>query len=216
MPRELTRRLLVSLALLTPGWALAYTPAPSRAQVDEAYQAGQRLAQNADSGYALKNYLIYAVPDALKIEPQNGAVDAVAAGTPLERTRYQSFLSALGEDPITAQQARERANLPDHSVEFIVFAHGLTVEDRVFQSRFSTAQLRLGGQTLKSSSIEKSSYSTSLYPRTPGGGIPTRNTGLVIYHFDIPDKLDTSSGTLTFTDASGKKFSLPVDLTKYD
>ncbi|AWN23031.1 hypothetical protein DKM44_07140 [Deinococcus irradiatisoli] len=213
MPHRL-RRLLALLALALPSVAAAYTTAPSGAQIEQAYQQGKALAKSPDSGYPGGPSLVYAVPDALKLEAEHGAVDAVLAGTPLERTRFQSFLAAIGEDPITAQQARERANVPDHTLTFIVYAHGSTPEDKNFQNQFSAAQLQLGNQTFKSSSIEKSETSTSLYPKTVGE-IGVRDTGLVIYHFSIPDKLAQASGTLRFTDSTGKTFKLPVNLSKY-
>ena len=154
------------------------------------------------------------MPDALKLEAAHGAVDAVLAGTPLERTRFQSFLASIGEDPITAPQARERTQIPDHTLTFIVYAHGATPEDKTFQDQFSSAQLQLGTQTFKSTSTEKSETSTSLYPKTVGE-IGVRDTGLVIYHFSIPDKLAQASGTLRFTDSTGKAFRLAVNLAKY-
>ncbi|GAA4015497.1 hypothetical protein GCM10022631_29470 [Deinococcus rubellus] len=207
-------RQVILLSLLTLWPALAYTAAPTAAQIQNAYDAGQKLAQNTDSGYPGGEYLVYAVPDALKLEAQNGSVDAVLAGTPLERTRYESFLSALGEDPITPQQARERTQVPDHTIEFLVYAHGSTPEDQSFQAKFSAARLTLGGQTFNSTSTDKSDTSSSLYPRT-AGEIGVRYTGIVMYHFKVPVRLDGASGTLRFTDATGKTFRLAVNLSRY-
>ncbi|MEW6422416.1 MAG: hypothetical protein AB1511_11935 [Deinococcota bacterium] len=202
------------LALLTAGSALAYVPALSAALLQSAFDEGQRLAENRDSGYPLKAYTLYVVPDTLKLEPQNGAVDAVTIGTPYERTRYESFLSKYGEDPVTPQQARQRAELPDYGVEFIVFAHGLKPGDQNFLNGFSSARLRLGSVTLRPVAITKSGTAISSYPRTVGEpGL--RFTGTLTYRFQLPRNLTAAKGTLSFTDPSGKTFHLPVNLNLY-
>lgn len=204
----------LSLALLCLSGALAYVPAPSTAQINQALEEGRRLAQNRDSGYPLKAYTLYAVADTLKLEAKNGAVDAVTIATPFERTRYQAFLSVLGQDPVTAQQARERADLPDGSVQFIVYAHGMQPTDRDFLDRFSAATLRLGNETLKPSRTERSDTDASQYPKTVGE-VGIRFVGTITYQFEIPARLKDASGTLSFTDASGKSFKVPVNLSKY-
>ncbi|GMA16514.1 hypothetical protein E5F05_13840 [Deinococcus metallilatus] len=202
------------LTLLIAGSALAYVPALNASLLQSAFDEGQRLAENRDSGYPLKPYTLYVVADTLKLEPQNGAVDAVTIGTPYERTRYESFLSKYGEDPITPQQARQRAELPDYGVDFIVFAHGLKPEDQNFLNRFGPARLRLGGVTLRPVATTKSGASISSYPRTVGEpGL--RFTGTVTYRFQLPKNLTAAKGTLSFTDPSGKAFNIPVNLTLY-
>lgn len=204
----------LAVALLWAGGALAYVPAPTAAQISQAVSEGTRLAQNRDSGYPLKAYTLYAVPDTLKLEAANGAVDAVTVATPFERTRYQAFLSVLGEDKVTPQQARERAELPNGNVQFIVFAHGMKPTDQNFLEQFSAATLRLGNQTLKPTRTERSDTDASQYPKTVGE-IGIRFVGTISYQFRIPDALKNASGTLSFTDASGKAFRVPVNLSQY-
>ncbi len=208
------RRHLITLVLLTSGGGLALIPSPGTPQLTEAYNEGVRLAQNPEGGYPVAAYAIYAVSDALKLEPQNGAVDAVVLGTPFERTRYEAFISVLGEDQITVQQARERADLPNGSVEFIVFAHGVNATDDKFLQNFSAATLQVGGQTLKPTATDRSDVSPSQYPRTVGE-IGIRFVGTITYQFKLPTQAQNASGTLSFTDASGKAFRLPVNLSKY-
>ena len=202
------------LALLSAGSALAYVPVLNAALLQSAFSEGQHLAENRDSGYPLKAYTLYAVPETLKLEPQNGTVDAVTIGTPYERTRYESFLSKYGEDPVTPQQARQRAELPDYGVEFIVFAHGLRPDDQTFLDHFSAARLRLGNVNLRPVATQKSEVSLSSYPRTVGE-TGFRFTGTVTYRFQLPRNLTAAKGTLSFTDASGKAFTLPVNLALY-
>jgi|GEM_PF-2535476 len=194
--------------------ALAYVASPSAAQYQSAFLEGQNLAQSRDAGYPLRPYTVYAVVDTLKLEAQNGAVDAVTVRTPLERTRYQSYLSVLGEDSVTAEQARARSGLSTGELEFIVFAHGLNPTDDKFLKGFSTATLRLGGQTLKPTSSEDSGVSSSQYPKTVGE-IGVRFVGTLTYHFKVPATLAAARGTLSFTDPSGKKFNLTVNLNQY-
>ncbi|OLV16678.1 hypothetical protein BOO71_0011059 [Deinococcus marmoris] len=199
---------------MAAGPALAYIPTLNAQQIQNAYAEGQQLAQNRDSGYPLRAYTLYAVKDTLKLEAQNGAVDAVTIATPSERTRFESFLSFLGEDPITPQQAFQRAGLPPYNVAFIVFAHGMDAGDQTFLNRFSMARLKLGGQSLRPVETSKSGTSISQYPRTVGEtGI--RFGGTVTYRFELPKRLIGDTGTLNFTDASGKAYDLPVNLALY-
>jgi hypothetical protein len=205
---------LSSLLLLSTGPALAYVPSLSAQQIRSAYDEGQQLARDRDSGYPLRAYTLYAVKDTLKLEPQNGAVDAVTIATPYERTRYESFLSFLGEDTITPQQAFQRAGLPPYTVAFIVFAHGMDAGDQTFLKRFSTARLKLGAQSLRPTATTQSGTSISQYPRTVGEtGI--RFGGTVTYRFEVPRTEVADTGTLSFTDASGRAFNLPVNLAQY-
>ncbi|THF86562.1 hypothetical protein E7T09_10675 [Deinococcus sp. KSM4-11] len=202
------------LAVLTGSQAMAYLPTLTDAQLQEAYAQAQRLAQTTDSGYPVRPYTLYAVEDTLKLEAKNGAVDAVVIATPFERTRYQTFLHKIGDDPITAQQAREQADLPDHQVAFIVFAHGLRLDDQTFQKNISRPRLTLGGRTLQPTATALSDVSLSQYPRTVGE-LGLRYIGTVTYRYVVPDSLNAAKGTLSFTDSSGKAYSMAVDLTKY-
>lgn len=208
------RPLATLLALLTGTQALAYVPSPTAAQLQDAATQAERLAQSADSGYPVRPYTLYAVEDTLRLVAANGDVDAVTIATPFERTRYQVFLHRIGDDPITATQARAQANLPDHQVAFIVFAHGASPEDQTFLKGISAVRFTLGGRTLSPVSREQSDVSLSQYPRTVGE-IGLRYIGTVTTRYVIPAGLEAATGTLTFTDATGKTFNLPVKLSQY-
>lgn len=202
------------LAVLLGGQGLAYLPALSAAQIQEAYAQAQRLADSPDSGYPLLPYTLYAVTDTLKLEARNGAVDAVTVATPFERTRYQTFLHLIGEDPITATEARKQAGLNDGQIAFIVFAHGMSQEDQTFLKQFSAAKLILNGQGIPAAGKELSGASISQYPRTVGE-VGLRFIGTVTYKFNVPNTLKAAKGTLSFVDTSGKAYRLKVDLTRY-
>ncbi|ALW87650.1 hypothetical protein [Deinococcus actinosclerus] len=201
------------LALLL-GSALAVRPAVTPALLQAAAAEGERLAAAPEAGYPLRPYTVYAVPDTLKLVAANGSVDAVTIATPFERTRYEVFLHRLGEDPVTPAGARAQAGLPDHQVAFIVFAHGRTPDDQAFLSQFSAARLTLGGQRAPLLGTARSGASISQYPRTEGE-IGLRFIGTVTYRFRLPAGLENASGTLSFTDATGKAFTLPVRLARY-
>ena len=216
MRRVMPTFLLLMTATVSVGSssALAYVASPSAAQYQSAFLEGRNLAQSRDGGYPLRPYTVYAVMDTLKLEAQNGAVDAVTVGTPLERTRYQSYLSVLGEDLVTAEQARARSGLSTGELEFIVFAHGLNPTDNEFLKRFTAASLRLGRQTLKPTATEDSGVSSSQYPKTVGE-IGVRFVGPLTFRFKVSTTLASARGTLSFTDPGGKKFALPVNLSLY-
>jgi hypothetical protein len=214
MTPVLLRRLSALLAVLSGAPALAYVPSLSSAQLQEAAAQAQRLAQSADSGYPVRPYTLYAVEDTLRLVAANGDVDAVTIATPFERTRYQVFVHKIGDDPITPAQAREQAQLPDHQVAFIVFAHGSSPDDQDFLKGISALTFTLGGRTLRPASRDLSDTSLSQYPRTVGE-IGLRYIGTVTTRYVIPAGLEAASGTLSFTDATGKTFRMPVNLSRY-
>ncbi|WP_155298505.1 hypothetical protein [Deinococcus kurensis] len=205
------RALLLALLL---GSALAVRPTVTPALLRAAVSEGERLAAAPEAGYPLRPYTVYAVPDTLNLVAANGSVDAVTLATPFERTRYAVFLRRLGEDPVRPEDARAQADLPDHEVAFIVFAHGRTPDDQTFLTQFSAARLTLGGRSVPLLDTARSGASISQYPRT-AGEIGLRFIGTVTYRFRLPAGLENASGTLRFTDATGKAFTLPVQLSRY-
>ncbi|MFC4456369.1 hypothetical protein [Deinococcus sonorensis] len=201
-------------ALLFSSGALALISAPTAAQLSQAATEGTQLASQREAGYPLRAYTLYAVQDTLKLEAKNGAVDAVTITTPYERTRYQAFISVLGEDPITPAVARQRAGLENGQIGIMVFAHGATPSDQKFLAGFTPASLKLGSQTLKPVRTERSGVSVSQYPKTVGE-IGVRFVGTVTYVFQVPSGLTAGRGTVSLSDATGKSYVVPVDLTHY-
>ena len=207
-------------ALVLAGWVAlagagrAIESPLSAASVGEAFTQGVKLGMREDQAYPLAPNAIYHTADTLRLEAANGDVDAVVIGTPWERTRFQGYLATIGGDKITAAQARERALLPDGSVAVLIFAHGSKPDDQDFISGFTGATLRLGAATLRPIESRRSGTSGSQYPDTPGE-IGERFTGTVTYIFRLAPAQLMSSGTLSFTDPTGKVFHLPVKLSAY-
>ncbi|WP_189090720.1 hypothetical protein [Deinococcus ruber] len=204
--------LLSAWVLLGTGQAIE-SPLTSAA-VQAAFQEGQKLGRESDQAYPFAPNAVYHTADTLRLDPANGDIDAVVIGTPYERIRYQGYVAAIGEDKIGAQEARTRANLPDGSVAVLIFAHGSKPEDQEFLSGIQGVTMRLGGATLTPVALRRSGTSLSQYPDTPGE-IGERFTGTATYIFRLTPAQYRASGTIRFTDATGKAFNIPVQLSKY-
>ncbi len=200
-------------ALLAGGGLAVESPLPA-GSVAAAFNQGVQLGGRDDQAYPLAPNAIYHTADTLRLDPADGDVDAVVIGTPWERTRFQGYLATIGGEKITAAEARQRAKLPDGSVEVLVFAHGSKPEDQDFLGGFSNMTLRLGSATLKPTESRRSGTSASQYPDTPGE-IGERFTGTVTYIFRLTPAQLKASGTVSFTDPTGKAFQLPVNLGRY-
>lgn len=184
------------------------------ASIQAAFTQGQQLAKNADAPYPLAPNAIYHTADTLRLDPKNGDVDAVVIGTPWERVRYQAYIAGIGEEPITAAQAQERARLPDGSVAILIYAHGTQPDDQDFMTKFSNVQLRLAGRSLQPVEARRSGTSEAQYPDTPGE-IGVRFAGTITYIFKLNPSQLKASGTFRFTDPTGKTFALPLTLARY-
>lgn len=93
----------------------------------------------------------------------------------------------------------------------LIYAHGSKPSDQEFISGFTGVTLRLGATTLRPAESHRSGTSGSQYPDTPGE-IGERFTGTVTYIFRLTPAQLRSSGTISFTDPTGKVFHLPVNL----
>jgi hypothetical protein len=188
----------------------------SAAQQQDALKAGQALAAK-HQGYPVADYLIYDVHDALQLHPNQGSVEAVQVATPWERTRWASYLLSVQGKPVSEEASRPLNNLKDGQVAFIVFAHspGEGKDYQDFLKKFSAAHLQLGSQNLTPVNTAYSGAAVDNY-RDLNGDVTFLWSGTVTYRFDlsaVPPPVQT--GILSFTDASGKKVSLKVDLSKY-
>ena len=208
-----TLPLLVGWLTLTGAGHAIESPL-SAASVNEAYTQGVTLGMREDQAYPLAPNAVYHTADTLRLEAANGDVDAVVIGTPWERVRYQSYLATIGGEEITPAQARERARLPDGSVAVLIFAHGSKPSDQDFISGFTGVTLKLGTTTTHPAEARRSGTSGSQYPDTPGE-IGERFTGTITYIFHLTPAQLRNSGTLSFTDPTGKVFRLPIRLSAY-
>ncbi|MFC4452668.1 hypothetical protein [Deinococcus sonorensis] len=210
-----TRRWFLTTVLALGGApVLAVLPGLTAQQLQEAYQGGVKLAKDPEGGYPLLPYTLYHTQDSLLLEPANGDVDAVVVGTPFDRTRYQSFLAASGDETLTPAQARERARLPDGWVSVLIFAHGSKPADQEFLNGFTGVRLVLPGRTLLPGQVQKSGTDLSQYPHTPGE-IGERFVGTVTYLFHPSAAELRGSATLNFNDPTGKSFTLPIQFSRY-
>lgn len=196
------------------GPAAAYVPAPGAAEIAEATRLGAALAEPY-RGYPVQDYLLYAVGDALALDPSAGCVDAVQVATPFERTRHASFLAALARRPIGPEAAREAAAFPDGALAFTIFAHGAAEDDQDFLQRFSPPQLTFAGRAARLTGQDRSPTFRDIYPHAPASD-RERQVGTVTFRFQLdPASLADGRGVLSFTDACAKAFRLPVDLARY-
>jgi len=186
----------------------------SAASIQAAVTQGGQLARDTSAPYPLAPNAIYHTADTLRLDPRNGDVDAVVIGTPWERTRYQAYIAGIGEEKLTASQTHDRARLPDGSVAVLIYAHGAQPDDQDFMTKFSNVQLKLAGKNLRPVEAGHSGTSEAQYPDTPGE-IGVRFAGTITYIFKLSPSQLRASGTLSFTDPTGKAFSLPVMLGRY-
>ncbi|AWN23303.1 hypothetical protein DKM44_08725 [Deinococcus irradiatisoli] len=204
------------LAALLGGLAGAATFDLSAAERQNALSAGQALAAK-HQGYPVADYLIYDVHDALQLHPDQGSVEAVQVATPWERARWAGYLLSVQGKPVSEQAAQVIDDLKSGQVDFIVFAHssGEGKDYQNFLKTFSAAHLNLGSRDLTPVNTAYSGAAVDNY-RDLNGNVTFLWSGNVTYRFDLSQMPSTpQSGTLSFTDASGKKWNLKVDLSQY-
>ena len=213
---DLARAALAAIAAaLWIGQARAYVPSPDAGQIERATQAGKQLAIPHE-GYPSKDYVLYEAKDVLSLPPENGDVDAVVVGTPIERTRHASFLHAFAGEKADAATARREANLADGWLEIVVFAHSNSRKDEDFLKQFSPAVLQLADRKLWPVSTVTSDSDLDVYPRAVKDGM--RYVATITYRYNLTGIANVANlrASLAFDDASGKHFDLPVDLSRYE
>lgn len=217
---DLRKTLLVALGLAllaTPG--LAADLELSQDEVQEALQAGQELAAKRSSGYQVEDWVLYDVKDPFTIERGQGEVEAVIVGTPFERLRYRSYLEAYQGSDFGLEQARQAADELANTVTFVVFAHAPSAgeAEQDFLERFGEATLELSGTSLSTGVTDTFGPAQDFY-NVPGG-TEFRWLGTVSYRFDLSGlaakDAGSLSGTLSFSDSSGQRYSYDVDLSDY-
>lgn len=214
-------RRILGLALALAGTGVCATPAsaadlaPSHDHIAAAAARG-RSEMTLGAGYSLKAHVLYAVKDARAIDPADGEVDAVVIGTPLERTRHAAYIAARTERTASAEDCYRAAGLPPGHLAVIVFAHGKDAEDEEFPQAFGQASIVFADGIADAVAIERGKPSEAIYPLAETDRM--RSVALVTYRFDLsrwPDA-GTRKGRLLFTDGSGKRFDLPIDLARFE
>ncbi|GAA5534180.1 hypothetical protein [Deinococcus aluminii] len=200
----------LALALLL-GSTLALVATPTDAERQAAVQQGEALA-GQHQGYPVRDYLLYSVPDALALTPGEGSVEAVQVATPLERARWAGYFLTIQGKPVTPDAVQHIADMPPDRVEFIVYAHSNGPKDQDFLGAFGPATMLIGEQVLPTSAVKTSGASLDNY-RDADGQVVFRWTDAITYRFRVPEGATT--GHLRFTDATGKKYDLPFDLSRY-
>ena len=209
----MNRYALMAMVALSSGEARALVLEPHMSEIANAVRVGVKMAKPSQ-GYSLKNYVIYEVKDARSIDPQDGEVDAILLATPLERIRHAAFVAASEGTSISPIEARQMANLANHEIEIVVYAHGEDGHDRAFVARFGTALL-VGPTWEISAQPTISDPSRTIYPLAQSDRV--RFVGTVTYHFDLAHTAATEFDPvrLEVTDGSGKVFKIPLSFRKF-
>ncbi|MCL6525954.1 MAG: hypothetical protein K6T57_03640 [Thermaceae bacterium] len=216
------KRLFLMLVGGVLGSGLAFSPLLTPAQIQAALEQGQQMVQ-PNQGYLWKGYVLKEYSNGLDLVPTSPEVDAVVVGTPYERLRFKSYRSTYEGTPLTLAQAEGYARQYGNQLEFMVFAHSMSPEpkDQGFLERFSSATLRIPGHgTLHPSQTDRFGPAQDFY-NIQGRGHEFRWLGYVSYTFDLSAlarrglELANLKATLTFKDASGKLYTLPVNLANY-
>jgi hypothetical protein len=202
------------VVLTSVSGASAAVLSPSTEEIAKAAADGRRLAAPHE-GYPLKDYVVYEVKDARAIDPNDSDVDAVVIATPLERTRHAAFVAAFAGHRIGSAEARARSLLPDNHIEIIIFAHGADRADRRFVHGFGPAFLIQRTQPLAAALPVADAPFGAVYPLAQRDR--RRFVATISYRFDLSSvpELAAAKARVTFRDASGKAFDLPVDLSAY-
>ncbi len=198
--------------------ASGFEPVLSPIERQAAIDAGKSDAL-AHSGYSVRSYTVYAVPDALAITPGEGAIDAVVVGTPFERVKYASYVAHFqGQAP--SSKDVDVAATPNE-IEFVVFAHSSGKLDAAFLSHFTSVSLSIPGRA-PLAPIARSTFGPTVdFYNVVGRGRDERWLGYDTFEFDLRSlksqgaDIARLAGTFVIVDPSGHKYSLPFNLSKY-
>jgi hypothetical protein len=212
---------LAANLLLAPV-AFAFTLDLSAADIEEARTSGQTQAANTNHGYKVNDYVLYDVPDPLRIAAGQGEVDAVVVGTPFERLRYQSYLTSMQGIDMTAQDATKTAQDLGGTLHVVVFAHsaGTSREEKDFLQQFSGTKLTLtDGRMIMPEANDIFGPARDFYMAEKASGFYW--LGYRSYRFRLAslagEGVDVAQlkGTVSFADSTGRAYSFPIDLGKY-
>jgi hypothetical protein len=206
--------------------SFAFTSSPSAEQATAAAAQGMQQANSASHGYIVKPYVLYEVPDPLTLTPGAGEVEAVILGTPVERITYSGYLATLQGEKMPEARVRSLARSLSGTVSFIVFAHAPSAgpSDKSFLERFTDVALSIDiPEAVSFAPVEQTIFG----PAKDFYNVPPRNReqrwlGTVTWRFSLQPLIDRgidvarATGTLSFTDGTGKQYTVPFDLSRYD
>jgi hypothetical protein len=161
----------------------------------------------------VRPWVLWDARDPLRAVHGQADLDAVIVETPYERVRYEAYLNSLEALPLTIDAWRRAAA---GKFGFILYAHSKTGNDdeKRFLAKFSNASVVLSDGT-RENAIERSIFGPSLDFYTVATFREERYTGSLTYRFRDPPSTCKPKGTLTFTDAHGRRYRFAFDLARY-
>jgi hypothetical protein len=199
--------------------AMAVQTSLTSPAVSAALDAGRNMA-NQHGGYTIAPYLLFSVPDAVLILDDNATVEAVQLGTPFERLRFEAYREQMMRTPFNADDVATFDEQHANRIDFIVYAHSRTADDRAFLGRFGGGTLtQADGTTIATAQISRSVAVIDTYTK-PGGVVVNRFLGQVTYRFVLTGAtaapaILAAPLTFVFTDDGGGEHRLPVALADF-
>ena len=220
------------MTLALSGAALAYQPTLTPQQTAQAVKEGNAMLQ-AGGGYVWGPYLLHTYNEGIRLRPDSPEVDGVAMGTPYERLRYNAYLSAYQDQPLTSQQASTLARQVAGQLTFLIYSHSpLSIDEEEEQWQlaydknpskprpdrepsyldlYKTATLTVDGTALSAAPQVDGPYRDDF--TLPNGRADYRFLGVIRYTFDLSGVKGARQASLRFTDSRGKVYTQAIDLS---
>jgi len=212
--------LTCAIAAALPAGAPAFTPALSQRQIRGAISAGRTLFQEG-RGYQAPQHVLFARQNTLHIQRGQGPIEAILVGTPYERLKFASYLSAFEGRPMSLSHALSIVRQDRDVLQFIVFAHSNGAQDRNFLTRISQGKLQLAGHNIAASNPPARFGPALDFYDVDGAGRQFRWLGSVTFRFNLSQfsqqrsNLESSSGTFSFVDSQSTTRRYHIDLKRY-
>lgn len=208
-----------SLLALLCDPAVAFVPALDQGEIASIVRNGVWLEEHR-RGYEANKNLLFAAANTLRIRKNQSPVEAIIVGTPSERLKYASYLASFQGERFNLDRARSIARQDADVVQFVVFAHSASTQDRQFLKRFGNARLRLGKHAIRSSM--STTFGPALdYYDIDGFGRQFRWLGSVTFRFNLRAlrasgvDISKATGAFSFTSSEGEKLQYMINLARY-
>lgn len=209
-----------AVAAVPPQRSSAFTPILNHTQIAAAMLSGETLFRDG-RGYQAPRYVLFAERNTLHIRKGEGPVEAILVGTPYERLSYATYLATFEGKRVALPWGQAMARRNENVIQFIVFSHGNTAQDRQFLQRVSNGRLQLGPYVLAPTDAPAIFGPAMDYYQIDGAARQFRWLGSVTFRFDLSrvhasgTYLDSASGTFSFTASDGSRRRYHVDLARY-